>query len=57
MGHSRFTFVLLPSSCVCHSQSIVLDDRTGTPSAPKQLVSFDPTSVDVTVDPCVDFAQ
>jgi putative endopeptidase len=57
MRHSGFVFCLLLSSYVCHAQSIVLEDNSGVPSTPKQQVSFDPTSIDLSVDPCVDFAQ
>jgi putative endopeptidase len=57
MRHSGFALILLMSSFACQAQSINLDDNTGTPSAPKQIASFDPMSIDLSADPCVDFAQ
>jgi putative endopeptidase len=57
MRRSDFALFVLLSSFACHAQSIVLDDIGAVPSAPRNIVSFDPSAIDLAADPCVDFAQ
>ena len=51
-----FASVLLLATGLCPAQSIVApDDASGPSSPPKQPISFDLSSIDTSVDPCVDF--
>ncbi|HEY4378782.1 MAG TPA: M13 family metallopeptidase [Acidobacteriaceae bacterium] len=57
MRHLNLVVALLFSAFLCHAQSIVLDDNSAAPAPPKRVISFDPSSIDLSADPCVDFAQ
>ncbi len=54
MRFSVPVFALLLSASFCSAQSIAAPDASG-PAAPKQQISFDPTAIDTSIDPCTDF--
>jgi putative endopeptidase len=56
MRPARLASAILLTSALCAAQSIAVpDDASGPSSPPKPTISFDLSSIDTSVDPCVDF--